>query len=70
MSIYTPPVGFYFRVEFPALAAGASDNSFQEVSGLSMELGVEECQEGSENRFTHRFPDRPKQDNLGSHNKK
>ncbi len=64
MPTYAPPVGFYFRVEFPALGASSSDNSFQEVSGLTMELAVEEFPEGGENRFTHRFPDRPKQGNL------
>jgi len=61
---YYPPVGFHFRVEFGMLPPDSNDARFQEVSGLSAELGVEELIEGGENRFTHRLPNRAKYSNL------
>jgi phage tail-like protein len=64
MSIYYPPVGFHFRVEFSLPGLSNRDNRFQEVGGLSAVLGVEELQEGGENRFVHRLPTRPKYANL------
>ena len=43
---YYPPVGFHFKVEFQGLSgAKADDVRFQEVGGLTMELGIEEIQE-------------------------
>ena len=59
-----PPVGFHFRVDFQGLASGTLDSRFQEVSGLAVDLGVEELVEGGENRFAHRLPARPKYGNL------
>lgn len=59
-----PPVGFHFRVDFLGLGAGTVDSRFQEVAGLSVELGVEELEEGGENRFAHRLPGRAKYGNL------
>ena len=59
-----PPVGFHFRVEFGLDGAGDQDSRFQEVGGLSAELGTEELQEGGENRFVHRLPTLPKYGNL------
>ena len=64
MSVYRPPVGFHFRVEFSLSGMTDRDNRFQEVSGLSAELGSEELQEGGENRFVHRLPTLPKYGNL------
>lgn len=61
---YTPPVSFHFRVDFGDLSGASIDTRFQEVSGLSMELGVEEYAEGGENRFVHRLPGRAKFGNL------
>lgn len=61
---YYPPVGFHFRVEFGMLPPESNDARFQEVSGLSAELGVEELIEGGENRFSHRLPGRAKYSNL------
>ncbi|MFA5354095.1 MAG: phage tail protein [Thermodesulfovibrionales bacterium] len=58
-----PPLGFHFKVEFGLDGAGA-DVRFQEVSGLSTEIGIEELSEGGENRFVHRLPTRPKYGNL------
>lgn len=61
---YIPPVGFHFRVEFGFLPSDSNDARFQEVSGLTSELGVEEITEGGENRFSHRLPTRAKYGNL------
>jgi len=58
-----PPVSFYFAVYFDGITA-ATDNSFQEVQGLSQEVDIEEVKEGGENRFTHRLPGRAKYSNL------
>jgi len=64
MAVYYPPVGFHFRVEFILDGVVESDTRFQEVSGLSAELGTEEVVEGGENRFSHRLPTRAKYSNL------
>lgn len=64
MPDYIPPVGFHFRVEFGLIGAKENDTRFQEVAGLSAELGVEEVIEGGENRFSHRLPARAKYANL------
>ena len=64
MAVYYPPVGFHFRVEFILDGVQDGDVRFQEVSGLSAELGVEEVVEGGENRFSHRLPTRAKYSNL------
>ncbi|MBN1480894.1 phage tail protein [candidate division KSB1 bacterium] len=64
MPAYYPPAGFHFRVEFGNVASDSSDVRFQEVSGLSAEVGVEDLEEGGENRFTHRLPKRPRYSNL------
>jgi len=65
MTGYNPPVGFHFKVEFGFLSSSAeNDARFQEVSGLSSELGTEEYEEGGENRFSHRLPSRAKYGNL------
>ena len=50
-----PPVAFYFEVIFGG-SRSSGDNSFQEVSGLSIELETEDVVEGGENRFIHRLP--------------
>ena len=59
-----PPVGFHFRVTITLPEVGDKDSRFQEVTGLSAELGTEELQEGGENRFVHRLPTLPKYGNL------
>ena len=64
MAVYYPPVGFHFRVEFNLPGVDDGDTRFQEVSGLTSELGVEEIREGGENRFVHRLPDRGRYSNL------
>lgn len=45
------PVSFYFQLSFPGV-----DAAFQEVSGISKELGVEEVVCGGENRFKWKLP--------------
>lgn len=62
MSDY-PITGFYFRLSFPTVS-GLLDTSFKEVSGMQMEMGIEEIAEGGENRFKHRVPTGAKYQNL------
>ena len=50
-----PPSAFYFKVAFSA-ASGIADTSFQDVSGISVEMETEDLVEGGENRFVHRLP--------------
>ena len=61
---YYPPVGFHFKVEFSGVGSGDADSRFQEVSGLTAEIGTEELQVGGENRFTYRLPTRGRYSNL------
>lgn len=61
MSVYYPPLGFHFLVEF---GNQSNEYQFQSVSGLSVELDSEEIAEGGENRFKHSVPGRPKYPNL------
>jgi phage tail-like protein len=60
--LYYPPVGFHFKVEFDS--AKFSDTSFQEVGGLSVEIGTEELSEGGVNNYSHRLPGKVKYGNL------
>jgi len=46
---------FYFNVKISGNSS-ATDAAFQEVSGLSKELGVEDVVSGGENRFKYRLP--------------
>lgn len=63
MDAYYPPVGFYFKLSFAGISSGV-DVAFQEVSGISAEMSVEEVAEGGENRFKHRLPTGGKYGNL------
>ncbi|WP_340105906.1 phage tail protein [Rhodohalobacter sp. 8-1] len=59
MAQFHPPTGFHFLVRFEGLQniyPGIPDVGFQEVSGINVDIGVEEYQEGGENRFAHRLP--------------
>jgi phage tail-like protein len=58
-----PPVAFYFRLSFYGSTVSV-DASFKEVSGLTMEMGVEEITEGGNNTFKHRVPTSVKFSNL------
>jgi phage tail-like protein len=64
MATYYPPVSFFFKVEFQGVGQGDADLRFQEVSGLTAEIAVEELPVGGENRFTYRLPSRAKYANL------
>ncbi|MGB3464675.1 MAG: phage tail protein [Cyclobacteriaceae bacterium] len=60
MAFYYPPTGFLFQVSFDdslyKTYEGKEDAGFQEVTGLTTEIGMEEYREGGENRFAHRLP--------------
>jgi phage tail-like protein len=53
------PVGFYFKLSFKG-----DDTAFQEVSGISKELHLEEVIGGGENRFKYRLPNISTSSNL------
>jgi phage tail-like protein len=66
---YYPPGAFYFSVQVlgsatPLALLTGVDASFQEVSGITAEFGVEEVAEGGENRFVHHLPRQAKYPNL------
>lgn len=63
--MYTPPVGFHFKVEVLGLVRALDDDvRFTDVGGLSFELAAEEVPEGGENRFVQRYPQRAKYPDL------
>lgn len=61
-----PPVSFHFKVEFNLSGVNGQDREarFQEVTGFTKEVTVEEFKEGGENRYAHRFPSPAKYPNL------
>ena len=61
---YYPATGYYYAVQLASASASDLDASFKQVSGLSVELAVEEVGEGGENRFKHRLPTGAKSTNL------
>lgn len=63
MASYYPPVGFHFRVEF-GIGEPDADLRFQEVGGLTADIGTEEVKEGGLNLYAHRLPGRVKYNNL------
>lgn len=56
----TPQVGFHFLVLFEIFPQFPNDVRFQEVSGLSVEVEMEQKNEGGEHRFVHNLPVRTK----------
>src|SRR5687768_99189 len=64
MAAYYPPVGFHFKVDFMGVGAGDKDARFQEVTGLTAEISVEELAVGGENRFAYKLPTRARYGNL------
>ncbi|MBP6800960.1 MAG: phage tail protein [Zoogloea sp.] len=63
--MYTPPVGFHFKVEVLGLDRTVDDDvRFSEVGGLGFEVATEEVPEGGENRFIQRYPLRAKYPDL------
>jgi phage tail-like protein len=63
VSVYYPPWGFYYKVEFEG-SREPNEARFQTVSGLNVEYDTEEYKEGGENRFTHKLPVRTKYQDL------
>jgi len=61
---YHPPLGFRFRVKIEGIPEVTDDMYFQSVSGLSVDIEIEEYAEGGENRFKHKLPVRTKFPNL------
>jgi len=61
--IWYPATGFYFKVEVAGMS-DTSDNSFKEVSGLSLELGSEKLTEGGVNNYTMELPTQVSASNL------
>lgn len=60
---YNVPVSFHFRLRIPGKGSD-DDIRFQEVGGLTAEMGVEELVVGGENMFAYRLPTRAKYNNL------
>lgn len=60
MELMAPPVGFHFLVVFQLLPQTPQDTRFHEVSGLDVDITMEEVKEGGQNRFTHQLPVRSK----------
>lgn len=58
-----PLPAFYFKVAFKG-SSGASDTSFQEVTGIGPEIETEAVPEGGENRFVYKLPKSLKHPNL------
>jgi phage tail-like protein len=58
-----PPVSFYFQLTFSGVS-GKTEASFKEVSGITMEMGIEEIAEGGVNTFKHRVPTSAKYSNI------
>lgn len=56
MALYTPPLGFHFRVTFGVEGATERDIGFREVAGLAVDVEEETVNEGGENRFAHKLP--------------
>ncbi|GAB3255541.1 hypothetical protein GCM10027296_24720 [Chitinimonas naiadis] len=57
------PVAFHFRVSISGFG-NTADSSFQEVSGITQKMEVQDLKEGGENRFQHKLPTGIKQQNL------
>ncbi|MDD3353016.1 phage tail protein [Zoogloea sp.] len=63
--MYTPPVGFHFKVDVLGLEHPQDDDvRFTDVSGLSFEVLTEDVAEGGENRFIQRYPVRVRYPDL------
>jgi len=60
---YNLPVSFHFNVNIPGKSSG-DDIKFQEVNGLTAEIGIEELNVGGENMFSYKLPTRAKYRNL------
>jgi phage tail-like protein len=61
--LWYPATGFYFKIEIAGIT-DTSENSFKEVSGLSVELGSEKLVEGGVNNYTVELPTQVSASNL------
>ena len=66
---YYPPSAFYFSLAVLGSATPLAmltdiDASFQEISGIEAQFGVEQVTEGGENRFVHQLPTAAKYSHL------
>ena len=52
---YSAPVAFYFELKFNAFNS-IEDQAFSEISGLSVEMQVDEIEEGGANCYKHYVP--------------
>jgi len=59
-----PPLGFFFSIEIDGIKEKSNDTKFQSVTGLSVDVELEEISEGGENRYKHKFPVKTKYPNL------
>ena len=59
-----PFTGFHFLVIFEIFPQLPNDASFQDVTGLSVDVDLDSYKEGGENRFTHRLPGRSRYTDL------
>lgn len=65
MPLYYPPVSFHFLVEPLGLPRPSdADTRFSDVSGLSVEMATEEVNEGGQNQFVQKYPQRAKYPEL------
>lgn len=66
MASYYPPSSFHFKVEFTGVDGANTDSEqrFQEVSGLSVEVETVPLREGGENKFEYKLPRIAKYPNL------
>lgn len=53
---HIPPTAFFFEVAFQGSGNKKMDSSFQEVSGLKVNVGTLEKSEGGDNVFVHQIP--------------
>ncbi|SKB72103.1 phage tail protein [Dyadobacter psychrophilus] len=63
--MYTPPVGFRFKAVFQGIdGVGDNDTLFQDVSGLTREIELEEVKDGANPMSAYKFPKKVKYTNL------
>ncbi|MFG2825013.1 phage tail protein [Kitasatospora sp. NPDC048365] len=62
--LVSPLVTPFTTAHFVLSIDGLASVNFAKCTGLAGEVGVEEYQEGGENRFAHRFPTRASYPNL------
>lgn len=59
-----PPTGFHFRLDIDDLGESNRDIGFREISGIEASISEMTYEEGGENRFVHRLPERVSYNNL------